>query len=208
MDTIVYIDGFNFYYGCIKGTPYHWLNLETMCQQLLSQNNITAIKYFTALVVGRPTDPDAPIRQQTYLRALGTLPKVEIIYGHFLSHIIWAPLAYPRPGAPTKVQVIKTEEKGSDVNIASHMLLDAFQGNFDVAAVITNDSDLAEPIRIATQVVGKTVGVLNPHHQHPSFTLQRYATFIKQIRNGVLSRSLFPPSLTDSNGTFHKPARW
>lgn len=56
----------------------------------------------------------------------------------------------PRPG-PTVVKVIKVEEKGSDVNLASHLLLDAFQGNFDVAAVLSNDSDLVEPVRIVTQ---------------------------------------------------------
>jgi hypothetical protein len=54
---------------------------------------------------------------------------------------------------PDVVRVLKVEEKGSDVNLASHLLLDAFQGSFDVAAVLSNDSDLIEPMRIVSQVL-------------------------------------------------------
>jgi hypothetical protein len=47
--------------------------------------------------------------------------------------------------------VLKVEEKGSDVNLGCHLLLDAFQNNFDVAAALSNDSDPVEPIQIGTQ---------------------------------------------------------
>ena len=43
----------------------------------------------------------------------------------------------------------KTEEKGSDVNLASHLLLDGFQQTRDTVVVFSNDSDLRVPIRIA-----------------------------------------------------------
>src|SRR3990172_6413985 len=126
MKTNVYIDGFNFYYGCVKNTPYHWLNLARMCQLLLPKDHIQRIKYFTALVTPRPNDPDKLIRQQTYLRALQTIPNVEIILGTFLSHEVTTPLAPPKKGF---ANVIKTEEKGSDVNIATHLLIDGFKND-------------------------------------------------------------------------------
>jgi hypothetical protein len=76
LNTNVYIDGFNFYYGALRNTPYRWLNPEALCQLLLPKNTISQIKYFTALVSARPNDLDQPLRQQLYLRALATLPKV------------------------------------------------------------------------------------------------------------------------------------
>jgi hypothetical protein len=87
--------------------------------------------------------------------------------------------------------VIKVEEKGSDVNLASHLLLDAFQNNFDVAAVLSNDSDLVEPIRIVTQVIGKPVGLLSPV-SNPTPDLRRVSGFIRRISPGDLAASQFP----------------
>ena len=121
MKTIVYVDGFNLYYGALKGTPYRWLNLQMLCQLLLPQHQVVAIKYFTAKVSARPHDPGQPTRQQTYLRALQTIPHLQIIYGHFLAHEI----SMPQASNPNRqVKVIKTEEKGSDVNIATHLVND------------------------------------------------------------------------------------
>ncbi|MBI4642067.1 MAG: NYN domain-containing protein, partial [Candidatus Tectomicrobia bacterium] len=71
MRTYIYIDGFNLYYGALKGTPYKWLNVAELCRQLLHpKHDIQAIKYFTAYVHPRPHDPGQLVRQQTYLRAL------------------------------------------------------------------------------------------------------------------------------------------
>ena len=74
LKTNVYVDGFNLYYGCIKGTPYRWLDILKLCQTEFANNTIHCIRYFTALVQSRPNDPQQPLRQQTYLRALRTLP--------------------------------------------------------------------------------------------------------------------------------------
>ena len=120
--SYVYVDGFNLYYGAVKGTAYKWLDIQKMIQLLLPQNLILKIKYFTALVNARPQDPDQPVRQQMYLRALKTIPNLEIIKGHFLTHPVKLPLVNPIPGQNSYAEVIKTEEKGSDVNIATHLL--------------------------------------------------------------------------------------
>lgn len=204
MRTIVYVDGFNLYYGALKGTPFKWLNLEQLCRLLLPQNKIVAIKYFTATVSARPHDPHQPVRQQIYLRALQTLPNLEIIYGHFLAHEI----LMPRAGNPAKqVKVIKTEEKGSDVNIAAHMVNDGHRGRYDVAVLLTNDSDLLEPVKIVRHELNLPVGILNPQ-KRPSRVLVQHASFIKQIRQGPLQASQFPDQLHDANGAFRKPADW
>jgi uncharacterized LabA/DUF88 family protein len=89
-------------------------------------------------------------------------------------------------GQPQRyARVIKTEEKGSDVNLATHLLHDAHRGRFDVAVVISNDSDLLEPIRIVRRELGKSVGILNPHPK-PSRALLPHIDFIKPIRAGAL----------------------
>lgn len=204
MKTNVYIDGFNFYYGCIKNTPYRWLNLATMCQILLPKDQIHCIKYFTALVTPRPNDPNKLIRQKTYIRALQTLPNVEIVLGTFLSHEVTMPLAPPQKGY---AHVIKTEEKGSDVNIATHLLIDGFKNDYELAVIVSNDSDLLTPIRFIREQLGKQVGLLNPH-KNPSVALQPHVFFIKNIRKGVLAASLFPDTLNDRHGKLSKPKGW
>jgi hypothetical protein len=75
MNTNVYIDGFNLYYGCLKGTPHKWLDLGFFCQASFPppRNQINRIRYFTAHVNARANNPQQRVRQQTYLRALRTI---------------------------------------------------------------------------------------------------------------------------------------
>ena len=207
--VIVYVDGFNLYYGAVRGTAFKWLNLGALCLRIMRpSDNLVAIKYYTALISARPHDPEAPVRQQMYLRALKTIPILSIYYGHFLSHIVRMPLATSvTSGNVEYVEVLKTEEKGSDVNLASHLLRDAYTGGFNLAVVVSNDSDLAEPIRIVREELGRRVGILNPQ-RNPSRVLQRNADFFKKIRAHALRESQFPRTLHDAHGTFHKPLAW
>src|SRR5580698_1513650 len=119
----VYIDGFNLYYGALKGSPYKWLDLAALCRRMLPDDTIQSIEYFTAIVSARPYDLDLPVRQQVYLRALRTIPNLSICYGHFLTHSVRMVLTGSNP--TKKVWVDKTEEKGSDVNLAAHLLHEA-----------------------------------------------------------------------------------
>ncbi|MCK4987199.1 MAG: NYN domain-containing protein, partial [Desulfobacterales bacterium] len=189
MRTYVYIDGFNFYYRAVKDTLYKWLDFNTLFQHLLSpKNQIISIKYFTALVSGK-FDPDQPIRQKTYLRAIQKyIPQLSVYYGHFLSHEIFAPLAKPE-GNKRFVRIIKTEEKGSDVNLAIHVLNDAWLDLYDCAVIVSNDSDLAESLRLVKEQHNKIIGLITPGKGHPSRELLKYADFTKRIRKGVLSIS-------------------
>ena len=205
--TYVYVDGFNLYYGAVKGTPHKWLNIRRLCELLLPHHSIAKIKYFTARVSARKNDPHQPIRQQMFLRALRTVPDLEVVYGSFLSHDVTMPLAEPSLGGPRFAKVTRTEEKGSDVNIAAHLIRDAYQRNFEIAVLVTNDSDLLEPMKIVRYELHLQVGILNPQRR-PSMDLSKHASFIKQIREGALRSSQFPETLKDANGEFHRPATW
>ena len=145
----VYIDGFNFYHGAVKRTQFKWLDLRAVCQKLFPQHNIDLIRYFTARVIAFDHDPQAPARQDVYIRALRTLPNFEIHDdGWFASRrtlLPQYPLAYipegvtPPARPPQLVQVLKLEEKRTDVDIASVLLLDCFRNVFNDAVVISND---------------------------------------------------------------------
>jgi len=207
MNTIVYVDGFNLYYGALRGTPFKWLNIAQMCRILLPQHKITRIKYYTARVSARPNDPLQPVRQQTYLRALHTTPNLDIIFGRFMTSNRKMRLVEPLADGTKSILVTKTEEKGSDVNIATHVVHDAHLGSYEAAVIVSNDSDLIEPVRIARFELGKIVGMLNPH-KRPSRDLMKHVTFVKNIRKPVLKNSQFPDTLKDVEGAFHKPKEW
>lgn len=195
------------YYGCLKGTPYRWLDVETLCKKLLPQKQINKIRYFTARVTARPNDPQQPQRQQIYLRALRTIPNLSIHYGHYLSHKVRMPIADPDTKGPKTVEVIKTEEKGSDVNLATYLLVDAFNSEYDQAIVISGDSDLCLPIEIVRNQFKKNVGIFYTP-KRKSHALRSVANFFRPIRNGALEVSQFPPTLTDKHGTITKPSSW
>jgi hypothetical protein len=207
--TIVYVDGFNLYYA-LKKHQTKWLDLDALCSRLLTDNEVIAIKYFTARVKSRVGDLDVHMRQDSYLKALMTNPKVEIIYGHFLSSNVWM-VKTSDEGRPVekiqKVQVIKTEEKGSDVNIATHLLVDGFKNSYDVAAVITNDSDLVLPVEMARTVLNKTVGVICPHEK-PSRELVKAASFFKTIKPATYSECQFLDEFSHNGRPIRIPKSW
>ena len=212
MKTNVYIDGFNLFYGCLKGTPHKWLDLAAFCPACfpLPRNQINRIRYFTAHVTARPNDPLQPRRQQVYLRALRTIPHLTIHLGSYLEKPTRMPIYPPPATGPKTVQVMKSEEKGSDVNIATYLLVDAFDDEYEAAVVVTNDSDLAEPIRLVRQKFKKKVLVLHPCGQdvNPALSYARWP----QNRCSWIGRYCpachLPATLTDAHGTIHKPATW
>jgi hypothetical protein len=203
----VYVDGFNMFYGCLKGTPHKWLDVAALAFRLLPSHQIHRIRYFTAKVVELPSKPGTAQRQATYLRALATIPQLSIHYGHFMASRLRMPLANPPVAGPRTVEVIRTEEKGSDVNLATYLLADAFRQDCELQLVITNDSDLREPIRLVKGELNIPVGVANPH---PAYRRSRalQATFFRQIQLKALQVCQFPSTLKDSQGTFSKPGTW
>ena len=223
--VVVYVDGFNLYYRALKNTAFKWLNIDALCRSILRKTpNITAINYYTARV--KQLDPSYTDQadQAEYLRALETLPNLRIHFGNFQVTEKVMPLASPlwmRPRfvpavdiavcttLPKVARVIKTEEKGSDVNLGVHLVRDAFTDQFDIAVVITNDTDLAEPLRIVSEESGKKLVLLSP--------VQRPAGSLTQILSGQplfitasrLASSQFPNPHMDKNGRqLNKPIDW
>jgi uncharacterized LabA/DUF88 family protein len=226
--TIVYIDGFNLYYGLVKGTTWKWLDLPAFCQAMLPQNNIVGVKYFTAKIEARAGNPQQVTRQETYLSVLETLPGVEVHFGRFLTNPAQMALARTVPGHPGFVrgpvhfvEVMKTEEKGSDVNLATHLVVDGYEHVYDVAVVVSNDSDLTYPIEVVRKL-GRTVGLIAPildpdrrpnaRKRYPSRELTRVVTpnFVRTVRPSVLARCQLPPQIVHptTGQTITRPSTW
>ena len=178
---------------------------------MLPRDDVVEIKYFTARVGPRPWNPKKPQAQEIYLRALRTVPNLSIHYGHFLTHRISARLVTPPRRGSSFCQVWKTEEKGSDVNLASHLLIDGFRARYDLAVIVSNDGDLKEPVEFVRTELNAPVGVLNPHRTRSWALSPRklpMGSFYKPIRPGALAASQFPATMTDQTGTFSKPPGW
>ena len=152
--TIIYIDGFNLYYGALKGGPHKWLDLERCFNLLRPHDDIRQLHYFTALVRG-PSLPD----QQTYLRALATLPLVNVVLGNYKAKQVKCAVA-GCTHAGTRI-FSTVEEKRTDVNIALQMLEDSYEDRADRLILVSGDSDLV-PAVIKVKALGKEVIVYVP----------------------------------------------
>lgn len=97
------------------------------------------------------------------------------------------------------------------MNLASHLLIDGFRARYDLAVVISNDGDLKEPVHFVRDDLEAPVGILNPHRNR-SWALSPKplprGSFYKPIRPAALAASQFPATLSDRDGTFHKPSGW
>ena len=170
--------------------------------------------------------PDQPTRQQAYLTALAASPRVEIHLGTFMSSVVRQVEVESDPstgrylrvggkpvikldsaGAPAKVWTFKSEEKGSDVNLAAHLLRDAYLHQCACAVIVSNDSDLLTPIRMSKADCGLTIGLVPPRPKG-SIELKRLADFKVDPRAHWLASSQFPDLVQASNGPIRKPANW
>lgn len=193
---------------------------------MLSKNTVRKIYYFTAKVDARPHDLGQPGRQQAYLSALAALPRVEVQLGTFMTSVISQVVVDTDPatgrylrqggkpvlkldatGAPEKAWVLKSEEKGSDVNLAAHLLRDAYRGACQCAVIISNDSDLLTPIRMAKADCRLKIGLVPPRSKG-SVELKRLADFKIDPRTQVLEASQLPDPVETLAGLAHKPRSW
>ncbi len=149
---------------------------------------VSRVVYCTARI-DAADDPVAYQDQDVYLKAVSACQAVDHIeFGRYATRLKTAPLARTNNrGRPTVVKpagaladsvlplslkrdanggnvvlasILNREEKGSDVNVATHLLVDVLGGAVDAAVVISNDSDLGLPIKVARARV--PVGVINP----------------------------------------------
>lgn len=214
MQANVYVDGFNLYYSALRRRfpDCKWLDVRTLAEMLFPNDEIGRVLYFSARVIARPDDPQEATRQQMYFRALESRG-VEIFLGQFRSGSRWMRRAEPCPSGADcplgaeNVRVLSTEEKGSDVNIASHLLIDAFRRDCEMAIVITNDTDLMEPIRMARDDLGLHLALLSPSDS-PARSLRGAVDVVKKLRYGPLQASQLPDLLADARGEIHRPRAW
>jgi uncharacterized LabA/DUF88 family protein len=221
-----YVDGFNLYNGCLKSSPYKWLDLEALCRQLAPNSTLNRVRYFTARVHGAKA-----LRQQVYLEALAACPAVAIhTEGHFTVHTVtrpiantpadgmatvleyqsggsWHALPKPKAGCWLRASVRDVKEKGTDVNLATLLLVDAYEAVAAEAYVISGDSDLEMPIRIANSKMPVTV--INPVFGRRSKELQAASHRYTTLNSTVLARSQLPQTVVHPSGKrLTKPATW
>lgn len=207
MRTNVYIDGFNFYYGLVKNRPdLKWVDFASLSKALLlRKQELGRIRYFTAPAKSLVPNPEQTLRQQTYFDALETLPDLSIHKGKFHQQ---------RKRRPVDLSLTKfvwihdMEEKGSDVNLATHLLLDAMKGDMESALVITDDTDQIEPLRRVRTDLGIAVGVASPRQRRDLSQIVR-AAYFRPIWPEWLEEHQFPDRITADDGRIiERPSEW
>ncbi|MBE9191949.1 NYN domain-containing protein [Gloeocapsopsis crepidinum LEGE 06123] len=204
--SVVYIDGFNFYYGAVKDTPYKWLNLQKYFEILRQDDDIQKIWYFTAKVSGNQLE-----RQETYFDALATLPIIEIVFGLYKLKELRCRIKECRYQGNKAYKV--PEEKGTDVNIALQMLDDAYQNACDRMILVSGDSDLVPAVKLVKKrhpEIQITVYIPASHPKRGAATeLRNVADKHKTLPTALLPKAQFPQSLTGTSGkTIYKPSSW
>lgn len=199
--VIVYVDGFNLYYGLRerRWRRYYWLNLRALSRALLKPDqSLMHTHYFTS-VVSQPEDKR--LRQQCYLDALLTLPDFTIHYGHYLDERVTC--------RNCGYSYTTHHEKMTDVNIAVRLLTDSLQDRFDVALLVSADSDLVAPIRAVRELSPeKRVIVAFPPARH-SVALQNAAHGFLHVGQDKLRLSQFDDTVvTDTGVELTRPDSW
>lgn len=224
----VYVDGFNFYYGAVKGRrDRKWLDFRKFSERVIPSGAVLdEVHYFTTRVRARPNDPDSPTRQDAFLRALKTLDRVFVHEGTFKATLKRRTLVDPQPtgskrkgrpagpyvpladlGWPPKAWTYNTEEKQSDVNLAVKLVADCLDGLMNVAVVVSDDTDLSTPVAMLRDR-GCRVLILSPR----GYWLKDLAPDqhdLRRIHPGVLEACQLPEVVdVPGGGQIRKPERW
>lgn len=200
--VIAYIDGFNLYFG-LKDSGYDiykWLNVQNMVQKLLKPTqSLIQVNYFTTLITN---DVETRLRQKQYIGALQTMPLIKVVYGKFQQQ-----KSNCKKCGNDYNEVC---EKMTDVAIATTLMKDYYEDSFDMAMIISGDTDLLPPIKsINENSKTKRVFVAFPPDRIND-DVKKFAKGFAVIGRKVLSDSQLPltnvNTLTDE--TFTKPKEW
>jgi len=197
--VIAYVGGFNLYFGLrSKGWKrYYWLNVQALAQNLVKPGQALVVtKYFTARIAG---PPDKEERQSTYIEALKTLREFEVFYGKYQLN--------PRQCSQCGFRDEVPNEKMTDVNIAVEILKDAYQDKFDVALLISADSDLVRPVKAVTELFPrKRVVVASPPGRY-SADLANSGSSSFIIGRAKIAKSVFPEKVVKADAyVLRRPA--
>lgn len=201
--VMVFVDGFNLYYGLRSehGRKYHWLDLEKLATNLLKKDRQTlvCVKYFTARV---RNDPAAQLRQSEYLDALAThCTKLDVINGRFQEK--------PQICKGCGKRWVSYEEKETDVSIAIALVEHGVRDDFDVAMIISGDSDLCPAVRSLRRLYPEK-------HVIVAFPPARWSTDLKNaalaafpIGQAKIRQSQLPTEVrTEKGRSFKRPGYW
>lgn len=233
--TRIYIDGYNFYCGCLRGTPHKWLDLLPLFENHILPSALLkdgdghirqsallpspSIKFFTAKIiesVARSTDSvSSQARYHTALRKLHD-GRIELIEGYYAVNkmkvkVVDADEPNRPPRECKEVQAWKVEEKQSDVNLALQVYHDAITGQIDHAVIVTNDTDIAPAlamIRAHTQVLMGVVVPTTDHTRPPNTDLVKLAHWTRRhINSSELAACQLPRVIPGKRPTI-KPDSW
>jgi hypothetical protein len=180
---------------------------------LLPDHDVLHVHYFTAMIrAGIGDDPSSPIRQQTYIRALETTGRVTTHLGTYRMDVRQMP-KHPAElvdGELTRVSVRKQEEKGSDVNLAVRVLLDAHRKAADLYCILTNDSDQVTTIRTLQEEVGVDVCWISPlsSTKQSKDLKNTHPKRIECITGEVVMQNQLPDLIQVGKRTIHRPVTW
>ncbi len=213
-----YIDGFNLYYGALKGHgELKWLDVRRWCERLLPDHEVARVVYCTARIERRPDNSEVHERQGRYLLALAATG-VEIIEGKFRTRVSsmvraagqtcgscdLSTATCPRCGS-TQIRVMKTEEKGSDVNLAVELVRDVLSSEMSTALVVSGDSDLQRAVDIV-RTQGLTAVTVEPRNRSHTALI---GTQRRSVRRAALLGCQMPDGVELRNGqVVRRPSEW
>lgn len=228
--SAVYVDGYNLYYGRIRGTAFKWLDPVALSERLLKEqdpsSSVSALRYFSAHCLARfATHGQASVlAQQSYLRALVARhhPRLTIQLGSHSFDRNGALLPAYVEGQPfdrsNRVRVWKLEEKQTDVNLALAMYRDACSGEFEQLVVVSNDSDVAPALKaIRSDFPALALGVVTPKHPPDSdrthrntlSSLSDLADWTRHyLRDEELAACQLPARVPTGKRPIDKPVHW
>lgn len=218
MKTIVYVDGYNLYYGLLRRSAFKWLDLYRLFQEhaLGPDADVVEVRYYTAPVLGRMSDdPESSQRQRTYVQALRKMPpnKVTIIEGRILAQTPVLRLVNPLPECPglTYVKVHDFTEKKTDVNLAADLITGGWTGAYEQAVICSNDTDLEGALRAVKQhCPAVRLGLVAPIPGNDSrkiaADLEQYADWAKLLSPSHLERSQLPDKIPGT--AIRRPGKW
>jgi Uncharacterized conserved protein len=199
--VIVYVDGFNFYYGLKtpKWKKYYWIDIVKLFEMFMRPNQeIISVKYFSA----RPADVGKSKRQDAFFQANKENPKFKLILGKYLYKTIECFKCH---------NIIHTyEEKESDVRFATQIVADAYQKNCDVAIIVSADSDMIPAIELAKEAHIK-VFIYFPPNQHSSnlSIMGNGAPLLMQRFENRFKKAIMPNTIHLKSGfNLKKPIEW
>jgi uncharacterized LabA/DUF88 family protein len=208
--TIVYIDGFNLYFGLVQQgwRKYLWLDVHAFGASILRpEQRLVRVHYFTSEISG---PPDKLSRQRSYLAAVRTLPGVTIHRGRYESDQVKCPNCGLAVACPSCQRVwFDNNEKMTDVKIATGMIVDAFQNRYDDAILVSGDADQKPAIDYVRKLFpDKSAYVCFPPSRK-SYHLETSATGVITAHEENFRKSQFPQVVTTSpDRSVTKPASW